>query len=286
MPQKFNILIQFDEQYRQSIVLIKNIMVNSDITRIMFHIFHATKMDLDFQINWLRENKINYKIYQIELDYINFFKLDKNKYPHITDATFFKLLISEKIDHDVHSILYLDLDIFIVGDILDIFDELDSQNPIIVAEENAGFNAGVILYNLDLYRTILTFNEIINLMKDFKFASDNDFLEYVFAQNHKKISPVWNFKVQSVLMEGLPRIVFKEKINQARIIHFVGTTKPWRYSTNLPYSDEWRKLYFSIYGNYPWESVTIKERLIKVLYKIFPNPRLLIRFHIFLKTLV
>jgi lipopolysaccharide biosynthesis glycosyltransferase len=284
--ENFNILIQFDEQYRQSLVLIKNIMINSDISKVMFHIFHAANTNLDFQINWLFENRIKFKMYQIDPIDVNLLKLDKSKYPHITDATFYKLLISEKIDHDVHSILYLDLDIYIIGDVLEIFKELDSISPIIVAKEKFGFNAGVILYNLDLYRTYLTFNEIKNLMNNLKFPSDNEFLEYVFKQNHKKISPIWNFKVQSVLMEGLSRNLFKQKLDEARIIHFVGTTKPWRYSTNLPYSNEWRELYLSIYGSYPWESVTVKELLIKGLYKIFPNPKLIIKFNIFIKSLI
>lgn len=283
MTSKYNILLQFDEQIMQFIILIKNIILQSDKNQITFHIFHSSISSFDYQIKWLKDNNIHFILYPIKDSEISFITTNRVKYPHVSNATFYKLLVGEIINKKIQSILYLDLDIYVLGDILDIFKHLDEINPIIVAEEKTGFNAGLVLFNLDLYRKKLSFDDIKRLMIQFGFPSDNEFLEFVFKNCHKKISSKWNLKVQSEIMESNFSKSYYKKLAEARIIHFVGTTKPWRFSTILPYALEWRNIYTSIYNKNPWDKVTFKELMLRLLYMLVPNPKGLFKIHKFLR---
>lgn len=286
MIRPYNILLQFDEQIEQLIVLIKNIILQSDKKLITFHIFHSPNSTFDFQIKWMKDNGIHFILYPINESDTSFIRTNRLKYPHVSNATFYKLLIGEVISEEIQSILYLDLDLYIKGDVTDIFEEIDDSIPIIVAEEKSGFNAGVVLYNLKLYRKELTIMEIKNLMLQFEFPSDNEFLVFVFKKNHKKISYKWNFKVQSEIMETNFSKSYYNRLSDARIIHYVGTTKPWRFSTNLPYALEWKKIYKSIYSKNPWDRVEFKEVILWLLYRTIPNPKGMFKFHNLLREFI
>lgn len=286
MNRKYNILLQFDEQIEQSIVLIKNIILQSDKKLITFHIFHSSNSTLDYQIKWMKENDIYYIFYPINESETSFIRTNRVTYPHVSNAAFYKLLVGEIINENIQSILYLDLDLYIKGNVIDIFKEIDDISPIIVAEEMSGFNTGVVLFNLKPFRKILPITEIKRLMIQYNFPSDNEFLEFVFRYSHKKISFKWNFKVQSEIIELNFSELYYKRLSEARIIHFVGTTKPWRFSTNLPFTLEWRKLYTSIYNRKPWDKVALKEVLLRLLYIVFPNPKNLFKVHKFIRELI
>jgi lipopolysaccharide biosynthesis glycosyltransferase len=121
-------------------------------------------------------------------------------------------------------------------------------------------------FNLNMVRSVYDSNPEIKWM-------DQDLLNIIFKDDSiKNIPYVWDFPVQNYLLNKRSFHNNNLRLRDAKSIHFPGTTKPWRFSTILPFAREWRKVYLKIYKSSPWSKITIKEFLLRFLYLIFWNP--------------
>lgn len=177
---------------------------------------------------------------------IQFHKIDDSRFEklgltieHITRETYFRYLLSEILPN-IDRVLYLDGDTIINGDISELFDtDLTNCYCAGISDiyiESVGYkktlgldglyiNAGVILFNLDEMRKTNIAEKLFKLTAENSFEyQDQDAINVVFNGKMKELDCVYNFKRDH-------QKAFPEKTPLAKIIHFVGPSKPWRKFT-------------------------------------------------------
>ena len=278
---RYPILMVFDSLYAEySLVLIVNIISNSNYKDVFFHLITDESTDFSFQESYLKFKSIEYKLYRVNID-------DYNDFPvsgHITKGAYYLLNALEIIDEKNNSILYLDIDIYVNDDITKVFNYYDDRFSLncIDSNESSYFGSGFFLINIERAKkrfTMDNFREVLKNNKNIKWH-DQDILNLVFEDDSiKNIPYIWDFSVLHYLTDKKSFHKRQISLDVAKSIHYPGTTKPWRYSTVLPFAREWREIYYKIYNRKPWSKITPKELLLRILYTLFPNSTILFRIH-------
>ena len=194
---------------------------------------------------------------------------EKNSHCVATEAALLKFYLPELIDEE--KILYLDGDILVQRDLLDLYNEniecyyagvvIDSgsiyyKHDYVKKVENY-FNSGVMLLNLKLLRNEQISHILLQTKKDLKDSSlmDQNVFNIVFDKKVKLLPIKYN-----VLLVNLDRAQSKynisdinqqyctqydnlqEIVDDAYILHFSSKDKPWKYS-NVIGANEWYKYY-------------------------------------------
>lgn len=189
---------------------------------------------------------------------ISFIQIDTDKYQnlpetdHLSKATWYRILIPEVLP-SLRKILYLDIDILVLKDIVDLYNQDISEYIVGAVKEpceeklfhalnekgknNTYFNAGVLLINLEAWRrnnlTKKCFSFIASHSDNFKkifTCLDQDVLNAVLdVESIKFISGKYNFMLTNTNL--VPR--------DTSILHFVAQTKPWSNATYLPKRNLW-----------------------------------------------
>jgi lipopolysaccharide biosynthesis glycosyltransferase len=273
-----HIVLAFDNNIDYVYVLIVNIVRTSKSPNILFfHLFIPENLNNKLLEDYLIKDEINFKFYFISSGVLSGFKIDRSFYNHITDTAFYRLLIGDLLDSSIHNSLYIDTDVFLRAPIEEIFEELSLEKTLTIASigPNNSFNSGVILFNLDLYRKKFNLLTALEVYQRNNFKGDEELLNFLFNSDVNRVSIQWNFPIQSYSF-------YKKYYNyfgyteDVKLVHFVGTSKPWRYSTSSLYADEWLKLYRELFNKNPWIKVSATERLKKMINKSGINPMTMI----------
>ena len=203
----------------------------------------------------------------IEVGEDEFRGLPTKKY--ISRETYFRLLAGELLPADVDRILWLDADMVVNGDISSFYHS-DFEGAAVIACPHGSamrpviledcamigiehpeqyFNAGVMLCNLDVWRNMgipERIAQIASVPRQMKFPGQ-DFTNLVFNGRVKTADwREYNCMIHSVMPEDIPEL--KEV---AKIIHYVGSVKPWQF-TDIPFEDIWTGYYMrSPFANRP-----------------------------------
>lgn len=202
----------------------------------------------------------------------------------LSEAAYYRVLLSSIIPTNIDKILYLDCDIVVIGDVGELFEiELDGyplaavQEPVEICEDHrrqlsipygeSYFNSGVLLINLDYWRKNDSQTSLLEFSKRdrFVYCHDQDALNYVFKKQWYRLPPKWN-KSNTATLELIDfyHILDKrEYIKDARIIHYIDEPKPW-YGI---YGTRYRKLYKKYLKISGWKSINIKVKNPLNLYK-------------------
>lgn len=181
---------------------------------------------------------------------------------YISRETYFRLLASELLPAEEHRVLWIDADTVINGN-LKAFYNCDFEGSAVIAcphgelmkpvmIQNCAeigitvpeqyFNAGVMLCNLDVWRTMKIRERIRGILdekRSFKFPGQ-DLTNRIF--NGKVKTADWekyNCMTHSVLPDSIARLE-----QEAVIIHYVGRAKPWIFH-DLPFNDIWDRYYLA-----------------------------------------
>lgn len=274
-----HIVLAFDNNIHYVYVLMVNILRTSQSPDMLFfHLFIPKDLNNKLLENYLLKDTFNFKFYFISSELLLGFKIDKLAYSHITDTAFFRLLIGDLLDSSIHSSLYIDTDVFLRAPVEEIFEELSLEKTLTIASigPNNSFNSGVILFNLDLYREKFDLLTSLEIYQRENFKSDEELLNYLFKNDVNRISIKWNFPIQSYSF-------YKKYYNyfgyteDVKLVHFVGTSKPWRYSTSSLYSNEWVNLYRELFHKSPWSKISLTERLKRMINLLGVNPMMIIK---------
>lgn len=188
---------------------------------------------------------------------------------HFALETYFRLLMPELMP-GYKKVLYLDCDIIVNADLAELY-ETDVDGYLLAAAHDADtaglyngfepnkknymdnvlkikkpyeyFQAGVILFNLEMFRASYTSQEMLAFAASNQWELlDQDVLNYLAQGRYKAVDMAWN------LMTDWRRIRIPEIISRApkyladeymkahanpKIIHYAGPDKPWQQ----PYSD-------------------------------------------------
>jgi lipopolysaccharide biosynthesis glycosyltransferase len=245
--------------------------------------------------NLTKENDGELHILTIQNEILKQFPMpDKKASEHISIATYYRLFVTMILPQEIQKVIYLDCDIvvrwkldelwntnlegFALGAIYqnnewafrkNIFDRLS------IPEKYGYFNAGVLLINLEYWRTNNVTNTLFSFIES-NFSNivnhDQDVLNAVLHKKTKALSCNWNL-LPIFLLQGLDKLSFpnnsecnktnteKIKINPT-VIHFVSRPKPWEYNCDHPYKNE----YFYYLNFTPWKNYRPKFSLSNFIF--------------------
>jgi len=292
---KVNLLYCFDNNYDKQAFLSISSIVDSSDDFFEVYIIHKSPETFDNYKNDLLgyENVLNINIYKFKEDLANYPQL-KNK--HVSEATYYRLFISEYLPRDIDHVLYCDPDVFCIkytSSILSSFVKnfLNTKKPIGVNVEkfltkdnqdyfknlqmknNLYFNAGVMFINLNLWNEIISkdlVKEKIRTLENIIILWDQDILNSIFDGNYYEISNLLNFRITYPINIKF----FKEN---TLFIHYSGNHKPWTVEGAL---DKPSAYYLDIYQKYFKDKYSLKIKgtrmySIKYLFKNTLNGNLL-----------
>lgn len=185
-------------------------------------------------------------------------------------AAYYRLLADSTLPDDIERILYLDSDIIVAGKV-DVLWETDLGSNIIGAVADANvelpvkrklcmdegdlyFNSGVMLIDLNRWRTFQVGARAVRFARDHVEMltwHDQCALNYVLYKHVLELDPMWNVQTVEFYREERADVV-----NRARLIHFTGAWKPWRYQCPHPLAYKYRK----ILAKSPWRSYVPPDR--------------------------
>lgn len=210
----------------------------------------------------------------------------------ISAATYLRLFIPKFIPNDIEKVLYLDVDLIVLGNITELF-SIDTSNYAACAVEDAPndslipeyaklsnyFNAGVLLLNLKKLRaqnfTEKALEFILQKPNLLKFY-DQDVINAVLKNQILPLPLEWN--LLDCFFQKIPKIQEHKKTHlikakeRPNVIHFSGAYKPWHAGCFHPL----KHLYFK---NKPKIKLQTKKTKWDRLYLLPRYQQFLLKLH-------
>ena len=186
---------------------------------------------------------------------------------YYTKESFFRLLLPDLLPR-INEILYLDVDLLVRDDVSVLFQNQASSliracldMCLTTAEQqvpnferynlNADdlvVNTGVCLLNLrEIRKTALIARSVQLLVEHTEdmWYVDQTAINIAFKGNIDFLPTEWNVFPQCIEKRWISPVesiqpFASDVLNNPKIVHFVGGSKPWHRSNNLSFSDEWR----------------------------------------------
>lgn len=258
--KKYSVVFAADEHYVQhlAVALVSLLENNRDL---MFNIYIISGGINPKTYSRLLQSLSEYDshVTSIEIDDEKFSTLVVNAY--FSKANYYRLLIPDLIKEP--KVLYLDSDIIVNGSIKALY-EYDVSDDYIAAiespvfsrhdelkmqKESAYFNSGVMLINVERWRTDNIPARVINFIDENRPAIhfvDQCGLNAVIDGKWKKLPPKFNQQLPEILTDSPNNVgcfsieEIEEAVKTPVIIHFIGSSKPWHFRNWHPH----RKLYW------------------------------------------
>lgn len=272
-----------DENYAMpTAVAITSLKINKkEYTNYTIHIL-VNEVSNESESKFLMLNDENFRInlIHVNLDKVSASLTKKDGDLHVSPAALFKLRLPT-ILKDVGKVLYLDGDILIQDDLLELYninikgryaavvkDIISERNPnhmkLMDIKHKYYFNSGMMLLNLTKCRRDDMTNKLLEYRKKGKnHFMDQDTLNAVFKENVKYVSYKYNYLNKFHDWWGGERLsifygelVPEDKIESfknAVIIHLGSHEKPWKY--HMGYLS---KLYKEYYDKSPYKDTKLK----------------------------
>lgn len=174
---------------------------------------------------------------------------------HLSAATYYRLFLPELLPAELNRVIYLDTDVVVRRPIEELWEtDLGPHGVAAVLKPRAGefgevglsresdyFNAGVLLIDLDRWRT----RRIGAAALEFALhrsgriqGHDQSALNHVLAGNWKRLDPRWNqqfkFFVHTADYLRMGRRELRRLRREPFIIHYTTASKPWHYRNDHP----------------------------------------------------
>ena len=208
---------------------------------------------------------------------------------HFSIETYYRFLMQSKVPESLDRILWLDADMIIKGSLKEFYYQRFEDNYVVVCESinkdpsilikklclpegTTYFNAGIILFNLEMIR------REINPRVYFEYARDHadritwldqDILNVIFAEK-KKIDDYRIYNYQHFTNHIIPPSEKKILDNDTVVLHYIGSVKPWHFKYigyTYKYYRKYARKYESITETLRFELLhfmyTLKRRVIK-----------------------
>lgn len=195
-------------------------------------------------------------------------------------STYYRLRLADYLDESVKRILYLDADMTVVADIGELLDTDLEDFPIAAVNdtpwqlryavdhiggtvEGNYFNAGMMLIDVDRYRSYQIFSRAVQILNDKKYKCDfldQDVLNIIFRNNWKELPCKWNLLNGFLKREYMTDARWEDILDGIRhraIVHYSAEEKPWSWRCQNPLKKE----YFKYLALSPWSSFKVKRSL-------------------------
>jgi lipopolysaccharide biosynthesis glycosyltransferase len=211
---------------------------------------------------------------------------------HVTTATYFSLFVPDIMPERFDKAIFLDCDILVEKDLEQLWQEkMDGHALLAVRDflipcvsspggvvkykelgllpESPYFNAGVLVMNLERWRTEKISRKAFNYLRgfiDYLNFRDQEGLNAVLAGKWGMLDPRWNVASSILSYERWIESEFKEEIRSMEgnliqnpyIWHFIGPNKPWHLNCKHPAKAKWRYYLEKIRWFSPIEDKTVK----------------------------
>lgn len=266
---ELNFVYCFDENFNlQALTSMKSLLDKISTKANIFIIHKNVKSFNPFKsLISKHENLSTLNVYQFDSKKV---KLPPIK-SHVSEATYYRLFISEYLPQNLEYLVYLDADIICVNDptlkLFETFKKINSEGNVIAAklettrEENSiifnrlnlnsqfYFNAGVLIIKYSDWldgNVDLNLLNILNLRFNEIFDYDQEVLNIYFDGKFTKLLDSLNFQAIGGHNIELNNLI-EEKVF---FLHYLGKGKPWKVenfisSTSRFYQREFEKLGFS-----------------------------------------
>tara|TARA_B100000427_G_scaffold267030_1_gene232622 strand:+ start:348 stop:1289 length:942 start_codon:yes stop_codon:yes gene_type:complete len=284
-----NVLYCFDSGYNtQTVVSINSILHKIDDIKLNVYIIHKNPETFtNYKLELINNPKIGrVEVYKFNRDISNYPNL-ANK--HVSEATYYRLFISEYLPKDIDRIIYLDSDVFCLNNPTELIDETfnkmnkdgfyisvsteiikeNKDHDLFVnleLEQDNYFNAGVMLIDYQRWLSFTKVNEFISLVEKYKnniIFWDQDILNKKFDGKYYELPEKLNFrKINENKLEEIKQNNY--------FIHYVGNHKPWTIEggceeSSIIYFEYFKKVFNKKYH------FEIKKNKINSLYALLKN---------------
>jgi len=196
---------------------------------------------------------------------------------HVSLATYYRLVIPALLPRSESKVLYLDVDLIVRAPLSDLYDTDISEYGAAAVHEPHGifyfealslpsqfhyFNAGVLLINLDYWRT----RRIAEIALDFARSRpellrcwDQCALNHALSGQVLFLGYEWNYQPgwRGSNESKMSGYCDRSHMNP-KIVHFAGPFKPWHFMSDQEYKDE----YWAHLSNTPWSDYRPPDRTI------------------------
>lgn len=247
-----NLLYVLDENYNLPLLSSITSLLENLTTKVSIYVIHKNKETFEHKeiLQTRYKNLIDFEIFQFD-EQISDFKAISSKFikdQHYTEATYYKIFLSDYIPADVEEILYIDPDVICINNPSELIEEcftnirnreyIAANTHAIKNESNKElfdrlkmdtkyFNAGVMFINLKYWREEKINIKILNFYaKNYKKIvwADQDLLNAFFNGKYHEIPDSLNFPISSSNHDSLDK---NEILENKYFLHFIGKDKPW-----------------------------------------------------------
>lgn len=242
-------------------IMMQSLCVNNKDVEIVFHLIIDESITLQDKDD-LRDIAAQFPAKRVEFYSIesSFFKtLPRLEGRNLTQATYYRLFLSEILPDNINKVLFLDGDLIVRHSLLSLWDTnitavaLAGVSDVLSGweiSERLGYpsqlgyiNAGVLLINLEYWRShvvLSQFMDCIAQLGDKLFFHDQDVLNYVFRER-KMMLPIkynlisyflYDYRQDQRDRHGQQ---MKVALQDPVIVHFIAETKPWQRNVNTPH---------------------------------------------------
>jgi len=259
-----NFLYCFDNNFNQQAMTSIYSLLDKTTIKINLYIIHN---DIEELKNWLQIVEQHPKILSINI--YDFNDLDTELPPiktHISEATYYRMFVSNFITDNIKYLVYLDADIICLNDpasmIKNTIGTMKKEDTSIAAlpekyraQENKWiqrlnlknyyFNAGVLIIDLERWVDEEAQKNLLSILKqryDVIKDYDQEVMNIFFNEKYTSLNVYSNYQATSADPELLVKI--KE---QVIFLHYLGKSKPWSVEgvakpLSVFYQNEYRKL--------------------------------------------
>lgn len=233
------------------------------------------------EVNWIENCEIPYQV-----------KLDRG-----SASQYSRLMIGSVLPDSVKKVLYLDADTIILSNLIELFNVCFDNKIVIgvsdvinaeykkilnIPEDKAVFNTGVLLLDLEKWRTENIESKLFDVILKFKgnvIQGDVGILNAVLYNSYKEINPKFNYMTIFEDMTYEDMLVFKKPVdyyskkeleearNNIVIRHYTTcflSRRPWQQESKVAHVREFEKYYKG-------EFKSVKDPKILKIYNILPK---------------
>lgn len=260
-----NLVLASDNNYAQHVaVVVASILCNTK-EKVNVHLLSdgISKERLDLIRDTVKELGSTLSVYDMASNdcFDNLFTSG-----HISKATYFRLDIANILPNNVKKIIYMDVDLLVLQDIVKLW-KVDMQGKPLAAVPDYGimaskrlmkqknevislptgslyFNAGVVIMDLEQWRAYDYAKQVIELAAAGNLPHhDQDALNKVFMGNWQAlplkwnvIPPVFNLFTKVLINGNLRKNAIAARKDKA-ILHYAGRYKPWEFELHKGFND-------------------------------------------------
>lgn len=268
-----NVAFAVDRGYVKYLSVAIKSLLNSSNVGVYFNIYIFV-MDVDNESQFLlleefkNEARVSISVIDVK-DQINKIPIFSYVRVHFTEAMYIRFLIPI-ILYQVKRIIYLDTDICVLGDLINMYNVDLNGNTIagipdqlINGKKNEDFknyldqalnlrdahkyiNSGVLVIDCDRWRAREATEACISVLMDLEkpLHPDQDVINIVFGNDILYLDDMWNYQWHQNIREGKNCIVdnkFYLLYSSINIIHYTSGIKPWSHP-ELLLAEKWWKV--------------------------------------------